>query len=110
VSPSCTSSIEVVISVYSYNGTPRGVKNCNEGICLSFSPLYLLIITQGGADIAIVHRRLMVPNVFAYMPKKMHFWNQGETEWARMQLCIAIRGYNVAVLILGFILGLDVRV
>lgn len=65
---------------------------------------------QGDADIAIAHRRLMVPNVFAYMPKKMRFWKQEEIGLARMLLCIAIRGYNITTSLLGFILGLDVRV
>lgn len=45
---------------------------------------------KGGADIAIAHRQLMVPNVFAYMPKKMRFWKQEEIGLARTPLCIAI--------------------
>jgi dCMP deaminase len=45
---------------------------------------------KGGADIAIAHLQLMVPNVFAYMPKKMRFWKQEEIGLARTPLCIAI--------------------
>ncbi|KAG1859444.1 hypothetical protein C8R48DRAFT_748601 [Suillus tomentosus] len=33
ICPSCPSDIEAVISAHIYNGTPRGVKNCNDGGC-----------------------------------------------------------------------------
>jgi dCMP deaminase len=45
-----------VILIHSYNGTPRGVKNCNDGICIQFFPCCVLIAVQGDADIAIARQ------------------------------------------------------